>query len=149
MTAIYNFKVEGLHDVDRKFRKLSKSVQKKVMRRMVRESAKVLRERIRVNTPVDTGALKRGLRVRSVKGAAKRGEIAVGVFTPERAKLGIGVDGGYYPAAIEYGYRHNKSGERIPANPFMRRSAKESEGEIRRVFLSQAGPQIEREAQTG
>ena len=100
--------------------RLEKTMQKKIMRKALREEAKRLRETIREKVPKDTGNLAKKMQVRSMRRSRVR--FGVVVRTPPADKLkGIPrtpntKKPGYYPAHLELGTK------RQAAKPYMRPS---------------------------
>ena len=82
-----------------------------LLRQAARKAARVVLADAKAGVPVDTGALRRGMKVRAQKG--KKGRIAVRVMTPTREELAklyperaqeMLDSKFYFPAAVEYGY---------------------------------------------
>lgn len=87
--------------------------QRRIMRVAMRESYRMVHRAAKQNAPRDTGALRRGIKLRAIK--RNRRKVGVGVFLPDRIKLGLDPDGKwYYPAIVEYGH------DNVPPNPFLR-----------------------------
>lgn len=107
--------ISGLGDarLQARLKQLDAKVQRKVVRQALRAGAKVVLAATKALVPVDTGALKSGLKLRALK--SRRGTFGIQVQTPTRAQLGIPSDAkGYYPAVLEYG------AEGHPAKPYLR-----------------------------
>lgn len=108
-----NIELLGEPELQRKLDALDRKVQRKVVRKAIREGAKPVLAAAKAKVPVDTGALKAGLKLR----ALKRSRTGFGVYirTPTRAELDIPDDDeSYYPAVVEYG------AEFSPPQPYMR-----------------------------
>ncbi|MFQ5625591.1 MAG: HK97-gp10 family putative phage morphogenesis protein [Methyloligellaceae bacterium] len=93
---------------------------KKIMRKALRAGARPVLKQARQTAPRGSGALRRGIKLRSIKRTRK--SIGVIVRLPKREELGIPADAKYYyPAAHEFGTKH------IPAKRFLRAALYENE----------------------
>lgn len=127
--------------LQRQLNSLDRKVQRKVVRRALREGAKIVAEAAKENAPVDEGTMRDSIKVRAHK-ARRRGEFGVSVRTGTREELGIPQDAmGYYPFSIEHGYINALTGQHVAANSFMRRAADENEAivftRIRRIIAAE------------
>lgn len=121
------------------FNKLALKTQKKFTRKALRAGAKVVQQEYKARVPVDTGRLKRGIKVRAGK-RSRRG-ISINIETPTRDKLGIEADDPYYyPAIIEYG------GGATPAYAPGRKALKAKEREAMQVIGRELWKQMRIEA---
>jgi HK97 gp10 family phage protein len=99
-------------DLDR----IEKKLRNQILRKALREGAKVLSSEIRMRAPVGpTGDLKHGIKVRAGKGGKNMIVVMVEITTPE---------GNIHTGFVEFGKVHS------PANPFIRRSVIDKEDEI-------------------
>ena len=113
----------GDKELARDFAALPFKVQKKLFRKSLRPGAKIVQARAKELVPVKTGRLKRSLKIRATRRA--RRVLGVQVLTGTREQLGISPDAkGYYPAALEYGYK-TASGKVVPKRSYLRRAADE------------------------
>ena len=96
----------GVKDLDAKFKKLPDRLQKKILRQSMRIAAKDVKAAVKAAVPKDTGRLRRGIEIKSIK--RSRSLVGVIVRTKTREHFGISADSKwYYPAIIEYGFvRH-------------------------------------------
>lgn len=117
--SAFDVSVVGDVKLSNKLRSLTPKIQGKVVRPALREAVKIALPAIRAATPVRTGKLRKGLRVRSTKRGRGRGRgAAVGIHTPPRDKLGIDPgDPYYYPAGVELGNEHS-AGTAFMRGPF-------------------------------
>jgi HK97 gp10 family phage protein len=124
-----NVVLTGDKDLDRLLGALPAKMQKKFVRSALRKAGKIVLSKARDAVPVETGALKKGLKLRALKRQKYR--IGVAVEHPTRERLAelqkdeakgerIRTEKGYYPAAVEYGAPH------APARPHLRRGLEES-----------------------
>ena len=108
--------VLGDKELQRALDKLDKAVQKKVMRKVLRESFAPVLPLVKARTPVLEGKLRKSLKLRAARG--KRGQFGVEIRTGTRAELGIAEnDPSYYPMSVEYGHAGPRP---APAHPYMR-----------------------------
>lgn len=93
--------VIGLEGFDRKLKDLEAKLAKKIVRQALRAGGKIVATKAKALVPVDTGALRKSIKVRAAKG--RRGTIGIRVATGTRQELGIDAsDRWYYPAVVEY-----------------------------------------------
>lgn len=75
--------------------------QKKVVRKALRDAAKIVLPVVRANTPIDTGNLKNSIRVKALKFSRRSGKFGVGVQTG----IGFYIGKQFYGAFQELGTR--------------------------------------------
>lgn len=129
--------LRGMGRLMKQLDKLGKTSAKRVMRRALREGAKVSERAIKAAAPVDTGALRRSYRVRAAK--RSRRFIAARVISLPVAGMER-----FYATMVEFGpspkpRRRNKKRPRPkPRQP----TAKERRniGRVRRAFDTSEGP---------
>jgi len=99
----------------------------KVAERAVLAAAQVVKNDAISLVPKGTGLLASSIGIQLVpvgKGLGiqiKGAGASATVFTGSRADLQIDANAsGYYPAALEFGYRHARSGNFVPARPYLR-----------------------------
>lgn len=144
MSDDLSIRVDGVSHIIAALEKLPARLESKVLRQAARAVAKEIVPTAKANAPKDTGAIRRTIKVRAVKG--KRGSIAVRVRTGTREELAkfhpkraeeILTSKWYYPAAVEYGYSRN--GVTAPPNAYMRRAlrshAESGKRAMRRALL--------------
>lgn len=105
----------------KKFDKLQRGAQGKIIRPVIRASAKRAKQRVVENlsgapVQVRTGKTLEAFQKAPIRSAKRdRDEVRIGQVLPDRDLLGISEDDPYYyPMALEYGHR------RAPAYPFIR-----------------------------
>ena len=144
-TAIFDMKALGLETLQRGFRNLPKKFQRKVLASAIREGGKIALAASKEAVPTKSQKLKRGLKLRAAP--RRGGTIGVLIKTPERDKLDIPPSAkGYYPAAIEYGFRHVKSGKNVPSMSYLRDPLEKNSARIIIKMKSEIAPGIKREA---
>lgn len=131
--------VTGDKALDRKLASLEPRVQKKVGRKGLRAAGKLIQKHAKSNLSrnqnVDTGELRRGIRVRAAKRSRKR--IGVEIMTTERRE-GRTVEGKRFGGAqLETGTKH------VQAKPFLRPAAYEREPEIKRLIADSISDAID------
>ena len=91
--------ISGSRELARKLEELPKRVHRKVLSQAMRAAARVVQARAKALAPVDTGLLKRSLKIRAIR-RNRRGNVGVTLST--RA-----VDFGpaFYGSFVEYGTR--------------------------------------------
>jgi len=123
MAGFVDITLLGAPELQAQFKLLPLKVQKKLLRQGMRKSGKLVRDEARRLVPVDSGALKKSLKVRAAPG--KRGSFGIRIMTGERSELGIDPDAsGYYPASVEFGSRTQ------PAQPYLRAAADAKREEV-------------------
>lgn len=123
MAAFIDISLLGDKELQTKFRLLPIKVQRKLLRQGMRKAGKLVRDEARRLVPVDTGALKKSLKVRAA--IRKRGSFGARIMTGERAELGIDPGAsGYYPAVVEFGSKTQ------PAQPYLRAAADAKRDEV-------------------
>lgn len=127
--------------LQKKFAKLHLKAQKKVFLKANRKAAKVLLKSIKSKAPVDTGALKRNIKIRKID--RSRTKIGLTIRTGTREEMGISEKSKwYYPAIVEYG----NPKKQLPAKSYMRAGFNSAESQARKVLASEIGSGIERVA---
>lgn len=107
-TGGVSIKLTGDKELQRKLKALQGKDQKKVVRKALRAGGKIILAESKRLVPVDSGRLKKSLKLRAAKG--KRQTFGVQVMTGSREELGIDPnDKYYYPAAIELGIDQKRS----------------------------------------
>ena len=122
----------------RKLRGLESKAQKAILRKGLREAAKMIAAEARTRAPYDTGALRKGIKVRAAKSKKYIGMI---VRTGTRAEMGIPETAShYYPALLELGT------SRLPARPYLRPALDEKRTRALAAIQREGKIGLEREA---
>lgn len=123
MAISVDIQLLGAPELQGKFKLLPLKIQKRILRSGMRSAGKLVRDEARRLVPVDTGRLKKSLKVRAAPG--KRGSFGIRIMTGERSELGIDPDArSYYPAAVEFGTRDR------PAHSYLRAAADAKREEV-------------------
>jgi HK97 gp10 family phage protein len=147
--AFIDITMLGDKELEKALAAIDEKMQKKLMQNALREGAKIIAEEAKVRAPKRTGMLKRSIKVRALH-QKKRGTLGVQVQTGTRRELGISEQAyGYYPAALEYGWRMKRSGEHVPAKPYMRPALDTKRGQAFRVIGRLAWKSIKNVHETG
>jgi HK97 gp10 family phage protein len=121
-------KLRGIEDLLKRLDKLDRKVRRQVVVKALRAGAKTIAADVRARAPVDTGLLKKSVKVRA--GKRKKDRIAIGVV----------VYGGHptpMVAAVELGHDDQ------PARPFIRPAFEAHKGPVRDAALAQIKAAIE------
>lgn len=116
----------------RDFEALPGKIQKKIGRKVLRAGAKIVADKAKILAPVDTGALRRSIKVR----AMKRSRTRIGYIAFSNVR---------YAFAVEYG-RPRKG---VPGNPFMTVASDTSKNRVFKVMGKLTGDLIEEELRVG
>ena len=102
----------GLRGLDRLLAQLPAKSERRIIRRVLRDSAKRIHGKLLQNVMggivgIRTGRFAMGIASHEVKGQFKRGRLEYGLMLPTREQLGIPPEAKhYYPAVLEYGAPH-------------------------------------------
>lgn len=136
----FTISLEGEKELIRKFETLEPKVARKVVRQAVRKGGKTLLQATKAKVPVDTGKLKKFIKLRSEKNKRKSGRIGVRVWPPLREDLDIDPsDRHYYPAVVEFG------SQTVPARSYLRAALNENAAKILNQMTTDIGKGIESE----
>lgn len=132
----------GVPEVEKAFQVLPFKFQRQVLSQSIRDGAKLLQYAVVQAAPVDSGALRDTIRVRSAKVRSSLG-VGMVVITGKREELGIpektrlGSPRGYYPASIEYGWHpvgRGQVGSKLETRIAKRNSRYHKQGETYTVW---------------
>lgn len=157
----YEFPIVGAEKLRKQLAALGPRIAKKVIRQSLRQAGKIVQTEAKSNAPVDTGRLRKSIRVRAFKRSRKE-RIGINVQTNSTNNVFKGKT--FYGGFLEYGFRRGKRSneikraqkngrtlagdlrQQVPSRPFMKpafESKKEQAGKMA-VDLLRAG--VEREA---
>lgn len=142
------FKVEGVKEVENLLRKLGKVPQKHVTA-SARKGMNIAFKASKATVPVDTGQLKKGLKLVGEKARKKGKKVYQVTFNREmndvfQKRNKAGEINGYYPASMEYGF-FAVNGRYIPGYHFLKKSMERDAGKIERTIMSEMKKKIEKE----
>ncbi len=120
--------ITGDKQLEKVFDQFEVNLRKKIARKAIRKAAKPVRDTAIARAPVDTGLLKKSIKVRAMKRSRKnKHTVAVRVVTGEGFFKGEAFYGGF----LEYGTT------RMRARPFMRPAHDENKNTVRQVFQTE------------
>jgi HK97 gp10 family phage protein len=135
-------KISGLDAIAKAFEQLPGKLAKKVIRQSLRAGANTIKADAKADAPVDTGAGRKTVRVRTSKGprgSVKKNTIAFGVL------VGQAKGPAWYMALQEAGWE-TPSGRKVPGRHFMRRAMRSKEKSVQQQIAVDILEGIEREA---
>ncbi|WP_165068264.1 HK97-gp10 family putative phage morphogenesis protein [Paludisphaera rhizosphaerae] len=92
--------VTGIEEIDRRLRQLEPAIGKKVVRQAIRQALKPVLAAAKANAPVESGALKRSIKLRAVKPKVRRkGVVGLDVRVDKDSAEG----GAWYAPRVELG----------------------------------------------
>lgn len=159
MAVVGSIQIQGMKQLQHALDRLPKNVARKVSRRSVRRGAVIIQADAKRRVPVDTGALKRSIRVVESGRMSRKGIVLFRVRT-------IRKHGGYYANLVEFGTQprvvalaklRDKATGRVrliknlnvgamPAKPFMRPAFDTKKREAARAIEAELRRGIEEEA---
>lgn len=141
------FKIEGMKELEKSIKKLGK-VPQKCVTPAARKGMNIALKSARKNAPVDTGELRKGMKLAGEKARVKGKKVYQIVF--DRAKNDIfqkkNKDGkvtGYYPFSQEFGF-FAKNGRYIPGYHFISKGLNDNTGAITKKIVDEMGKQIDK-----
>lgn len=137
------------------FRRLKKSIKEvgklpqKCVTKAARKGTNVVMKEVKSTAPVDTGDLKRGLKLKAEKSRTKGKKVYQITFSADmndvfQKKNADGKVTGYYPVSMEYGY-FARNGRYIPGYRFMRKAAENKESEVNGVTITTLADELDKE----
>jgi len=133
------FKIEGMRELERSLKKLGKVPQKHVTSSS-RKAMNIVLKESRANAPVDTGMLKKGIKLVGERAKVKGKKIYRVVFDRNmndvfQKKNKEGKVTGYYPYSQEYGF-FARDGKYIPGYRFISDSLTDNVSKIEKTIVS-------------
>jgi len=116
----------NIEDAQARFRNLESRLQLKFLRRAGRKAALLIRDQASNNAPKDTGALARGMTIKTRKESDTEIHLQVG---PSRKE--------FYGRFLEHGTKH------ISADPFLAPALEQKGDEAATVFIAELVKEIE------
>lgn len=146
MARDFDIRMIGDQELIQRFLNLETKTQRKVLGPALRRHAKVVKERIIANVPVDTGLLRDAFRKTKIRSASGRRRIRVGVTWPTPESLGIAPDSKYYyPKHVEYGHGLFGTSVHVQARPYLRPAIDHHVKEDTRTLARFVGEGIEKQ----
>ena len=150
--ARVQFKVEGMRELQKSLKRLGDVPQKHVTASARRGMNTVLKES-RANAPVDTGALKKGMKLQGERSRHKGKKVYQVVFNKKyneifQKKNASGDITGYYPVSQEYGF-FARDGSYIPGYRFIHQSFASKAKEMEKTIVKEMKKRIDAEIAAG
>lgn len=142
--AKVTFKIEGMKELERAFKKLG-DVPQKVVTPAARKGMRIVQKDAKKNAPEDLGTLKDGIILVGERSRLKGKKVYQVVFdrrynhvfqkpvknpSPGRSKIA------YYPASMEYGY-YLRNGQWMPGFHFLKNAIQDNEKTVRKVIVDE------------
>ena len=146
--AKVKFKVEGMKELERSLDKLGKVPQKHVTSAS-KKGMNIVLKQSRANAPVDTGMLKKGIKLVGERAKVKGKKIYRIVFDRNmndvfQKKNKEGKVTGYYPVSQEYGF-FAKNGRYIPGYRFIHDSLADNTQKVEKTIVTTMKQKINKE----
>lgn len=140
------FKIEGMSELERSLKKLGKVPQKHVTSSS-RKAMNIVLKESRANAPVDTGMLKKGIKLVGERAKVKGKKVYRVVFDRNmndvfQKKNKEGKVTGYYPVSQEYGF-FAKNGRYIPGYRFIHDSLADNTQKVEKTIVSEMKKRID------
>jgi HK97 gp10 family phage protein len=135
MAAKTGITIRGLGKLTRQLRKLEPKNARKAIRKAARAAAKPVQIKAKDLAPVDTGLLRKEIKVRAVKRSRQR--IGVRVTIGNRNFVGDTFYGGFQ----EFGWT-TVNGRRVPGKHFLEAAADDNKSRVREIFKRELAIQI-------
>lgn len=142
------FRIEGMKELQKSLERLGKVPQKHVTSSS-RKAMNIVLKQSRATAPVDTGALKKGMKLKGERSRTKGKKVYRVVFDPKyndifQKKNKDGKVTGYYPVSQEYGF-FAKNGRYIPGYRFIHDSLADNTRKIEKTIVSEMKKKIDAE----
>lgn len=146
--AKVNFKVEGMDQLVKSLNRLGKVPQKHVTSSS-RKAMNIVLKESRAAAPVDTGALKKGMKLKGERSRDKAKKVYQVIFDDKynhifQKKNKEGKVTGYYPVSQEYGF-FAKNGRYIPGYRFISDSLTDNVSKIEKIIVGEMKKRIDAE----
>lgn len=146
--ARIKFKVEGMRELERSLKKLGQVPQKHVTA-SARKGMNIVLKTSKANAPVDTGNLKKGMKLKGERSKFKSKKVYQVVFDEKYNHIfqkpnKEGKITGYYPVSQEYGF-FAKNGRYIPGYAFVRGAMEKDAPIAEKTIVSEMKKKIDQE----
>ena len=139
--------ITGDKAVDRRLKKFTLKLQKKIFRKVVRKAAEPVLATARANVPVDSGDLKKSLKVRAMKRSRRnKNRVGVQVGTGEKFFLGDQFYAGFIELGWHTGKRRSLKRTKVEPKPFLRPAHDQNKSTVRAIFQTDMKAQVEQAA---
>lgn len=142
------WKIEGYKSLQKSLDGLGK-LPTKCVTKAVRKGGNAVMRAVKANAPVDSGTLKRAIKLKLEKSRKKGKRVVEVTYNPADTDLLAGVSPGtgkryYYPASQEYGY-FTRDGGYVPGYHFMRNAAAEENGTFNGLVIETLTSEVDKE----
>lgn len=141
------YKIEGMKELQKSIKKLG-GVPQKCVTPAAKKGMNIAFKSARNNAPIETGALKKGIKLAGEKARVKGKKVYRIVF--DRAMNDVfqkknkkGKVTGYYPVSQEYGF-FAKNGRYIPGFHFISKGLNDNSGAITKKIIDEMGKNIDK-----
>lgn len=146
------FKIEGMKELQKSLEKLGKVPQKHVTASS-KKAMNIVLKQSRANAPVDTGMLKKGIKLVGERAKVKGKKVYRVVFDRNmndvfQKKNKEGKVIGYYPVSQEYGF-FAKNGRYIPGYRFIHDSLADNTHKVEKKIVTEMKKKIDAEIAKG
>ena len=142
------FKIEGMKELQKSLERLGKVPQKHVTSSS-RKAMNIVLKDAKATAPVDTGALKKGMKLKGERSRDKAKKVYQVIFDDKynhifQKKNKEGKITGYYPVSQEYGF-FAKNGRYIPGYRFIHDSLADNTRKVEKKIVSEMKKKIDEE----
>ena len=142
------FKIEGMKELQKSLERLGKVPQKHVTSSS-RKAMNIVLKDAKATAPVDTGALKKGMKLKGERSRDKAKKVYQVIFDDKynhifQKKNKEGKITGYYPVSQEYGF-FAKNGRYIPGYRFIHDSLADNTRKVEKKIVSEMKKRIDEE----
>ena len=143
-----NFKIEGMKELEKALKKIGDVPQKHVTS-SARKAMNIVLKDSRANAPVDTGALKKGMKLKGERSRYKGKKVYQVIFDPAMNEIfqkanKEGKITGYYPVSQEYGF-FARNGRYIPGYRFIHDSLASNTEKVSKTIVDEMKKKIDAE----
>jgi HK97 gp10 family phage protein len=125
-----NVSVDGMDNLLKELNKLEAKVGKKQIKRIVRKAGGVIAKKAKKKVPVDTGNLKKSIKVKAM---AQSSDDAYALVGPTRK----GKHSGRHAHLVEFGTRDKNGNQKNKPQPFLKPAVDESADEVQKVMADE------------
>lgn len=148
MANNFNFKVEGMDELLKGFKKIGQVPQKHVTSSS-RKAMNIVLKSSRANAPYYEGYLEKGMKLKGERSRVKGKKVYQVIFNPDMNHIfqkpnKQGKITGYYPVSQEYGF-FAKNGRYIPGYRFIHDSLIDNTSKIEKTIVSEMQKKIDAE----
>ena len=140
------YTIKGMRELRTALSKLE-ALPQKVVTKSAKKGASIALKEAKAKAPVDTGALKRGLKLKGERSKVKGKKAYQVTFDRNMndtfAKNSLAGKRSYYPASQEYGWT-TQNGKYIPGYNYLKDSIMENDRKIKETIIEQMSKEIDK-----